>query len=423
MRLKLTGVYYGWWIVGACFLINMTLGGLVILSFTAFFEPIVNEFGWSYAQISLASSLRGVEAGVLAPLLGLVVDRWGPRRLMFAGVAVLGLGYILLSRTTSLSMFYLAFAVIALGSSGLSPTVMMTGIANWFRKKIGIATGIMGSGFAIGSLLIPLVVRLIDAVSWQTAILILAGLIWIIGFPFTLVIRHRPEKYGYVVDGSQDDTSIPSQSGPSMPVEERDFKMSDVLRSRVFWHISLTMTLPFLVISAITVHIMPYLATVDFSRSISSIVATAVPLMSIAGRLTSGWLLDRFNKVKIASVFITMSFIGIVFLYFVSYDNAWLLCPFVIAYGIGWGGNATIRTALIRGYFGRRKFGMVFGLMMGMVAFGGIIGPFIAGWMYDNFNNYHSLLLLFACLIFIAVIFIATTPRKSPFVRSASYES
>ena len=82
---KLSKVFYGWWVVSACFLISLYLGGVVILGFTAFFEPIANEFGWSYAQISLAASLRGMEVGLLAPVLGLLVDRWGPRRLIFGG--------------------------------------------------------------------------------------------------------------------------------------------------------------------------------------------------------------------------------------------------------------------------------------------------------------------------------------------------
>ncbi len=70
-------IFYGWWVVGACFLIFLYMGGAVVFGFTAFFEPITNELGWSYTQISLATSLRGVELGLLAPIAGLLVDRWG----------------------------------------------------------------------------------------------------------------------------------------------------------------------------------------------------------------------------------------------------------------------------------------------------------------------------------------------------------
>jgi sugar phosphate permease len=284
-------------------------------------------------------------------------------------------------------------------------------VANWFKKKVGIATGILATGFAFGSLLIPLVVRLIDAFSWQTAIFILGITVWIIGIPLALLLRHRPEQYGYVVDGAQSNDTIPVESGSSLSTDEEELKMSEVLRSRTFWHISLAMTFQFLVISAITLHVMPYLTTVGFPRSVSSLVATAIPLTSIAGRLSSGWLIDRFNKVKVAAAFSAMSCTGVFLFTYISYDSIWLLFSFILVYGIGWGGNATMRTALVREYFGRSKFGTIFGLTMGMVAFGGIIGPFIAGWIYDSLSSYHVAWLLFACFIFAAVILIATTPQ------------
>ncbi len=98
-------VFYGWWVVGASFFISLYTGGVVFFGFTAVFEPIADEFGWSYAQISLAASIQGLEAGLLAPVTGLLVDRWGPRKLIFGGAIISGLGLILLSRITSLAMF------------------------------------------------------------------------------------------------------------------------------------------------------------------------------------------------------------------------------------------------------------------------------------------------------------------------------
>ena len=98
--------------------------------FTAIFEPIVNEFGWSYAQISLAASLRGLEIGLFAPFFGMLVDRWGPRRLLFGGGIITTLGLVLLSRVTSLGMFYGAFILVALGLSATSSTVLVTAVAN-----------------------------------------------------------------------------------------------------------------------------------------------------------------------------------------------------------------------------------------------------------------------------------------------------
>ena len=110
-------IFYGWWVVVASFLIALYVGGTVFYGFTAFFEPIANEMGWSYTQISLAASLRGLEIGLLSPVVGILADRWGPRRLIFSGVLITVSGLLLLSSTSSLIMFYGAFALLSIGVS------------------------------------------------------------------------------------------------------------------------------------------------------------------------------------------------------------------------------------------------------------------------------------------------------------------
>ncbi len=410
---KLSEVFYGWWIVAACFTIMLLLAGFAVLSFTAFFEPIAKEFGWSYAQISLAASLRGAEVGLLAPITGLIVDRWGPRRLMFGGVVLLGTGLIVLSRTTSLGMFYSAFIILALGGSGCGPTVVITAVANWFRRRVGIAIGIMASGFACGGLLVPVVVKLIDIFDWRTTLVILGLSIWVIGLPLSLLLRHKPEQYGYLPDGEQRTTAVPDISMVSTQDDEADIRPMQALKSHTFWHVGLGMTFQILAISAWTVHVMPYLSSVGIMRSISSLVATASALLSIVGRLSSGWLVDRFNKKRVATAFFTMIGLGLLFFSHISSEVMWLIVPFVILFGIGWGGNATIRASLVREYFGRSKFGTILGFMMGMVALGGIIGPFFAGWIYDTWNSYYAAWLVFAGLVFLGLIIIITTPPLS----------
>ena len=95
-------VFYGWWVVFACFLIAFYVAGTIVFGFTAFFEPIAEESGWSYTQISIGASLRGLEMGIFAPIIGFLVDRFGPRRLIFCGTLIAGFGFILLSKTNSL---------------------------------------------------------------------------------------------------------------------------------------------------------------------------------------------------------------------------------------------------------------------------------------------------------------------------------
>ncbi|MFC1930564.1 MFS transporter, partial [Chloroflexota bacterium] len=245
-------VFYGWWVIGACILISVCTGGFIHYGFSAMLEPIANKFGWSYAQISVAASIRGLETGLLAPLLGVLVDRWGPRKLMFSGAIVLGLALILLSRVTSLFMFYGVFILIAMATSTSSPTVTMTAVSNWFKKRRSLAIGILASGFGLGGLLIPVVVKLIDIFGWREAMLIFGLATWVIVLPLSLVVRHKPEQYGYLPDGESDSTAPVFEVPISAHSVKADTGARHILTSRSFWHIALAFMLQSLFINSVS---------------------------------------------------------------------------------------------------------------------------------------------------------------------------
>jgi MFS family permease len=418
-NLKPFSIFYGWWIVTACFMVMFLVGGLVALGFTAFFEPIASHFGWSYTQISLAASFRGVEVGLLAPLVGLLIDRWGPRRMMFSGVILIGLGLMFLSRINSLGMYYVGFIIIAIGVGGCSPTLVITSVTNWFRKKLGIAVGIMSSGFACGGLLVPLVVRLIDIFDWRMTLFILALAVWVLCLPLSLILRHKPEQYGYLPDGEESTVTAPGQVPVSSETQEVNLETKQALRSRTFWHIGLALTFQFTAASTMVVHIMPYLSSVGISRSTASLVAMAVPLISIVGRLISGWLFDRFNRKRVATGFFATMTLGMLCMSYVSRDVFWLVIPYIVLFGIGWGGSVTSRAPLVSGNFGRKKFGSILGFMLGMTALGGIVGPLFAGWVFDYWASYRIAWFTLTALLFIAMIIISTTPPVTAGVQSA----
>ncbi len=184
-------IYYGWWIVLASFVVAFYVAGTTFYGFTAFIEPLASEFGWSYTQISLAASLRGLEMGLLAPFVGILVDRYGSRKLMLSGVLVLGIGLILLGYTQSLAMFYGAFILIAFGAGGCTSVVTMTAVANWFEKNIGKAMGLTACGFGASGLIIPVIVWMITVFGWRTTLIILGIGMWIIGIPAAIAMREK----------------------------------------------------------------------------------------------------------------------------------------------------------------------------------------------------------------------------------------
>ena len=410
-------MFYGWWIVVACFFISLYVGGVVFYGFTTLIEPLADDFGWSYTQISFAASLRGMEMGILAPLVGMLVDRWGPRRLLFGGLIITSLGLMLLSRTTSLGMFYGAFVLMAIGMSTCSSTVLMTAVANWFRRKIGIATGIMICGYGFSGLLIPVIVNLIDTYEWRMTLALLTIGLLAICLPLSLLVRHKPEQYGYQPDGEAENTVILNNSLAKAKVDEVNVGTKQAVKSRTFWHIALALMCQFIILSAVITHVMPYLSSIGFTRAISGLMAAGIPLASIGGRLGLGWLGDKVDKRRVAAGAFALMCGGLLCFGFISAGDTWLLVTFLILFGIGYGGNNTLRASLIREFFGRKNFGAIHGLMIGVMALGSIAGPPLAGYVFDNWGSYQPIWFVFAGLAIAALLSVITTPPVSSTVQ------
>ena len=395
-------------------LISMYLAGTIGYGFTAFIEPIADELGWSYTKITLGSSLRGLEGGLMAPLFGMLVDRWGPRRLMFIGSIILTLGLLLLSRTTSLLMYYTAFSVIAVGVSCCSMTSLMTTVANWFRRRIGIAIGIASCGFGLSGLMIPVIVRLTDSYGWRTALTILALGVLCLITPLSLLFRHKPEQYGYLPDGDDPGATMVDKGHMDqavLPIEE-SIGVRQALRSRVFWHIALAYVCFHLSTGAVVTHVMPYLGSIGIARTTAGMIAMAIPLGSVVGRLGMGWIADRVDRRRVSMIAFTMMCLGLVCFEFTDTVSTWLLVPFLLLFCIGYGGNNTMRAALLRGMFGRENFGSIFGFLMGVSVSGAVMGPPLAGWVFDNWGSYQNVWLVAACFSIVAMLLIWTMPNK-----------
>ncbi|MFC1968862.1 MFS transporter [Chloroflexota bacterium] len=401
-------IFYGWWIVGSSALITLYIAGVIHFGFTAVIEPIANEFGWSYTQISFAASIRGLEVSLLAPLIGFLVDRWGPRRLVLAGSILIGLGLLILSRVNTLSMFYVAFIVIATGMSACSTTALNTAVANWFRKKAALAVGIVASGFGLGGLLVPLVTWLTDTFEWRTAMFSLGLGMLIIIMPLTLIIRHKPEQYGYLPDGNANNAVKEGASQTFTASAETNIPARQALRSRAFWYISLAAMCHVFVGGAIVTHVMPYLSSVNIIRSTSSLVALLMPVVSVCGRLSVGWLGDTFGERRVYALGLTLVSVGSLLFSYVSSDSIWLLVPFIIIFSFGWGINATSRMSIIRHYFGRSSFGTILGFSSGIMMVGSITGTPLAGWVFDTWGSYQGAWLAYTAVTLTGMILVST---------------
>ena len=404
-------IFFGWYIVAAGLLLMMYNSGALVYGFTAFIGPFALAYGWSYAQISLATSIRGMEVGALNPLLGFIVDRWPARVLVSAGVVIWGLGLFLLGRANTLPLFYGSFLVIGLGSSlgaQLVPTVV---VARWFKKDIGKANGVMAMGMGIGGALIPLIVKMIDMYGIQDALTIMAAGACLLGLPLSLLFRNRPEDYGMFPDGK-----VPEDIGheEGRQIQELSIGLRQALKMRAFWQIGFFFLIQVAVMLAMQTHVMPYLEDLGVDRSIAGVVAMALPLVSLGARIPFGWLADIFPKKYVVAVSLSLKAVGLFLFWFIGLTGTvsmGLMIFFIITFGLGSGGMTPLRAPIIREYFGVGRFGTILGFMSVFTTIGLAMGPLAAGWVFDRLGTYVPIWLALGLVALFGVFQLLTLPQ------------
>lgn len=413
-------LFYGWWIVIAAAILNVFAGGTFFYGFTVFFNPIRDTFRWSAAVTSVAFVFQRLETGVMGPVAGFLVDRVGPRKLMLAGWAIVGLGFLLMSRINSLGAFYGTFVLIATGFSFGSFVVLNTVVALWFNQKRSRAMTFIYVGFGVSGTLVPLVALSINQYGWRETLTVLAVVLWIIGILLSLVMRHKPGQYGYLPDGKTIDPAyqLTDESSVHLPGEllSQDSDASSIgfmakaaLKTRAFWLLAFVFFFQHLGTSAVMVHIVPYLESVKLPTTIAAMAVTGMTLCSVIGRLGFGFLGDFVDKRYLVAIAVVLQTIGLFIFSFIDADKAWLIIPFLLTYAPGYGGPIPLRPALQADYFGTRNFGTIMGLMSAISMTSGLFSPVLAGWLFDTMGSYSLAWQLFGVITIPAIILILLT--------------
>ena len=388
-----SGIFYGWWIVIASMCALVIGSAFYWQGFGVFFLSLQDEFDTNRAAISGAIALSQLEGGMLGPVGGYLVDRFGPRRMMTIGVAMMGAGFILLSMVNSLFMFYIVFlGVISVGMSVGVRVPALVAPANWFVRKRGLAIGIALTGSGFGGLFIPLLGILIAAYGWRTTAVIAGLAVWALGIPLAVILRTRPENHGMLPDGDppreRPTQQATATSTPAAPAHlEGDYTLRGALRLPVFWFLAIAFGLRQFAVGAISLHIVPFLVDTGRSLEFASTILAATTVTSVVGRLGFGWLADRFPPRYVMAV--SMVMVGVGALILTNVGAGWTLLGLYIAvYAVGWGGGAVTMNATRGAYFGRRAFGTISGTMDFVQMFGLVLGPIYAGIIYDVTESY-----------------------------------
>jgi len=359
--------------------------------FTAFFDPLIAKFGWSYTAISVAASLRGVEVGLVDIAAGFLLDRFGSRRIIFGGSLLVSAGYFLLSRVGSLSGFYAAYLLVCIGGTSLSNVVFFSLVSRWFRKRLGLAMGISAMGFGAGGFAVPVIVRLLDVLGLSLTFVVLGLAALVVGGVLALFVRNRPEDVGSGPDG----TPLRSDAGSPASVHalaggqdagKAGFTFKEAISTQAVWIVTAVGVVNVFCVSIVTTHVMPYLGSAGYSRQYAGLVAMMIPVMSILGRVGAGWLSDLVSRKIVLLLAVLGECVAVVLFMYVR--MTFLLIPFLIFFGFSWGGIAILRAVILREYYGTACIGSLIGLCLGLGQLGSISGPLFAGWIFDTTGSY-----------------------------------
>jgi sugar phosphate permease len=409
-------VFYGWWIVAAAGGVQWLAGVLWMQSYGAYMVFLLDEFGWSKALVAGAFALTRIESGILGPLQGWLVDRFGPRLILTIGTVMFGIGFMLFSLVDSLVTFYLCFVLIALGSSLGGFATLMVSIVGWFNRHRAKAIAMSQLGFSIGGLSVPMVVFLLQTYGWRTTAFLSGVAVIVIGLPLVQLIRHRPEDHGELPDGEPPVETEIEEEGAEAQTLTRDFTAREAMRTPAFWLISLGHALALLTVSAVMVHLIAHLTeSLDYSVAEAGGVVALLTGFMMLGQLSGGYLGDRFNKRLICAACMVAHAAGLLLVTFAGSFSEPLLfvLAFTVLHGLAWGTRGPLMVALRADYFGPSSFGTIMGFSSLIVMLGMSGGPVFAGLMADIYGNYEIGLAVLAGLSLLgSFTFLAATPPK-----------
>ena len=408
-------MFYGWWIITLLFFAGAFAGATIWYGFTAFFDPLMNEFGWSYTTISFAASLRGTEVALVDVFAGFLLDRFGSRRIILTASILVCLGFLMLSQVHSLTTFYLALVIISCGATGFGGLVCAWIVSRWFSKRLGLALGITTAGYGAAGFAVPAIVYLLDLLGFRLVFIIFGALALVIGGLLTYFVRDRPEEIGYGPDGVLLDegqhTSEPvnTQTAKSIfPARDHTFKKA--ISRLPFWTITYVNVVTIFSVFMVTTHVMPYLEHLNYSRYTASIVAMMLSVLSIVGRLGAGWASDYLNHKLTLVLLLIGQLAGVVL--FLNAHLPFALIPSVVLFSVSYGGIFVLRPIILRDYYGKTYIGSIMGLCFGLGAIGSVCGPPLAGWIFDTTSSYDLAWIISSVLLLIGIPLVLLT--KSP---------
>ena len=357
-----------WVVVWATFVCLAVIFG-VSYSFAAFFEIFAKEFSAQRADVSWIFGLCGLVYFVLGALGGVLADRWGPRVVCMAGMGFIALGLFLTSLAQNLGTVYLSYGLLVGLGIAFVYTPSIASVQPWFSKRRGLASGIASSGVGAGTLILPLLVSyLLTSVDWRIALQMMAGGVLVMGLSAGFLLKRAPSLPGH-------------QSG-----QLAGLTLADALKTSSFRWLYMGTLL------GAPVMFIPFAHISAAARDAGVADAQAVGLVgligigSLVGRFAIGWLADRLGRVK--TLMLMQCLMGMSYLIWAGAQEAWVFALFALWFGLSYGSIVSLLPAICMDLFGGRAVSAVIGTLYTGAALGNLLGPVLAGQVFDMTQSY-----------------------------------
>ncbi len=389
--------YPGWGVAAAAFVGVMTsFAPIVPYTFSLFLNPLHGAFGWQREAIGGTFGLAAMTVALVSPGIGVLLDRYPPRRIILPCILIFALALASLSRLgPNISRFYITFFVLGLVANGTAQFAYTRTILTWFRKHRGFALSLILTGSGVGSIVIPPATQwVIDHHGWRAAYLFLGGFA-LLGFPLTaLLVRNRP------MPAEVHEEHVPA-SGASIGA---------ALCSAAFWVLAAITIFSAFSENGLVTNLAAILTEHGVTAQMAAFALSVRGGAGIAARLGVGLLVDRLSPQRIQTVVLALAATGTLVLAFASTSAAALLGSALL--GIGLGCESDVAPYLLARYFGRKHFSVLYGLTWTAYAIGGGTGPVAIGHLYDRLGSYQPRLIVGLAVIAFAAAAVSLLLRR-----------
>jgi MFS family permease len=403
MKTTGTKLFYGWYIIAASALgICFGYVGTTVYAFSAFTLPMSEEFGWSRAAISLGITVSHVTMVIVAPILGMLIDRKGVKSMLLPSTAFFGAilaSFYLLN--SNIWFFYLGMVLLTTLGCGTSSVTYVRLLVTWFDKQKGMALALGISGAGVGALILPpLVTGIIARAGWRDAYLALGVVNLLVIVPLIyLVVRNSPAD----IDSSPDGVApTEAESRSRNSIYHSGYTFLECIGKPAFWKLSIATLFLGVALTGTVSQLIPLLVDRGIARANAGNLASLLGLSVIASRLLSGYLLDRFHAPYVSACLLLAPVAGLVGLAIAPGEFTAIVT--LIAIGVGLGLEFDALGYFCAQYFGRLTLGRTYGLLYVLFSMGGGAGAFVAGYSYDVSGSYTMALWGAAGITLVAVI-------------------